>query len=90
MKSVFEQEVGEASAEDFLLKLSHAKKQNNWDEHHRVQKLIKNGKQLDHAQEAKLNKLVAANQKKKDYEHEYYQNNQDEHHLLQKLMENDK
>jgi hypothetical protein len=78
MKSIFEQEVGENSIEDFLLMLScEAKndrmprhKQNNRDKRHWLQKLVDNGKHLDHADEAKLNKLVAAHQKKTDQRHE--------------------
>ncbi len=44
MKSVFEQEVGEDSIEDFLLMLSE-RRQNNPEEHHRLQKLLDNGVQ---------------------------------------------
>jgi hypothetical protein len=54
------------------LALKRDQETNNQDEHHWLQKLIENDKQLDHAQEAKLNKLAAAHQKKKDYEREYY------------------
>jgi hypothetical protein len=37
---------------------------NNQDEHHRPQKLVENDEQLGNAEEAKLNKLAAAHQKK--------------------------
>jgi hypothetical protein len=43
--------------------------------------------QLDHADEAKLNKLVAARQKKNDRGSEHKRNNQDKRHRLQKLVD---
>jgi hypothetical protein len=60
LKSIFEQEVGEDSTEEFLLKLRLARtqdhdlecKQKNQAEHHQLQKLVDNGKQLDHAVES--------------------------------------
>jgi hypothetical protein len=45
-------------------------------------------RKLDHAEEAKLNKLVAVHQKKRGCECEHQQNNQDERHWLQKLVDN--
>jgi hypothetical protein len=71
MSMVFELEVCENSIEDFLLMLSCAKKLknqiDNQDKRHQLQKLVDNGKQFDHAVEAKLNKLVSAHQKYIDY-----------------------
>ncbi len=51
---------------------------NNLGKCHRLQKLVDNGVQLDHADEAKLNKLEAAHQKKKEY---------NSPHRLQKLVD---
>jgi hypothetical protein len=70
--------VGEDSIEDFLLMLSRAKnnsrmrerEQNNKIEHLRLQKLVVNGVQLDHAEEAKLNKIEAVHQKYNSRMHE--------------------
>jgi hypothetical protein len=62
--------------------LSSARKGNNRVERHWLQKLVENGEQLDLADEAKLNKLVATHQKKKDRDREYYQNNRVECHRL--------
>jgi hypothetical protein len=59
----------------------------NRDKHHRLQKLVDNGGQLDHANEAKLNKLVAARRKNNNHKRESYQNNRDERHRLQKLLD---
>ncbi len=88
IRSIFEQEVGVKSMEDFLVKLRHASdyehkqnrhasdyehKRNNQDERHWLQKLVDNGQQLVHAEEAKLNKLVEAHQKKNDCQNKYYQ-----------------
>ncbi len=50
--------------------------QNNQDEHHQLQKLVDNGKQWDHDEEAKLNKLVAVHLEKKEYPSERYATNQ--------------
>jgi hypothetical protein len=76
MKSVFEQEVGEDTTEDFLVKLRRKKKHeckpNYRDECHQLQKLVDNGEQSDHAEAAKLNKVVTAHQKNKGREHECY------------------
>jgi hypothetical protein len=84
MKRIFEQEVGEDSIEDFLLMLSCAKKQknqiDNQDEHHRLQKLVDNGMQLDHADEVKLNKLEATHQKYIDYVRKKRKVNRDQRH----------
>ncbi len=70
--------MGEDSIEDFLLMLSRAKnnsrmrerEQNNKIEHLRLQKLVVNGVQLDHAEEAKLNKIEAVHQKYNSRMHE--------------------
>jgi hypothetical protein len=43
---------------------------------------------MDHADEAKLNKLEAAHQKYNSCNRERIQNNKDEHHWLKKLVDN--
>jgi hypothetical protein len=96
MKSIFDQEVGEDSIEVFLLMLSHAKnnspmrehEQNNKIKHRWLQKLLDNGVQLDHAEEAKLNKLEAAHQKYNSRMRECKRNNKIKRHWLQKLVDN--
>jgi hypothetical protein len=66
------------------------RRQNNQDERIWLQKLVDNGEQLDHADEAKMNQLVEAHQKNNNLELERQCNHQDERIWLQKLVDNGK
>jgi hypothetical protein len=57
---------------------SRERHRNNRVERIRLQKLVDNGEQLVHSDEAKLNELVGAHQKKNNRDRERQQNNRDE------------
>ncbi len=66
----------------------HERKRNNLGKCHWLQKLVDNGVQLDHADEAKLNILEAAHQKYNSCMPERKGNNQVKGHRLQELVDN--